>query len=68
MPICRILADILPNIPVYHHFRNHRALPGERVDIDGDELQEIGMRNAHPDDGLLAEALDWMNRLLMPTY
>ena len=56
--------DVILNIPVRHHFRYHRASAGLRIDVDSDELQEVGMSNGHPDDGLLAEALNRTPRLL----
>ena len=65
MPIRRILANILPDIPIHHHFRNHRTLAGLSIDIDGNELQEVGMGNVHPEDGLLTKELVWVDHLLI---
>ena len=58
--ICRILSNVLIDVPVRHHLRYHREAAGERVDIDSDELQKVGMRDIHPDDTFLAEVLDCM--------
>ena len=38
VPICLILPNILLDTPIDHHFRNHRALAVERIDVDGDEF------------------------------
>ena len=58
--ICRVLSNILINVPVYHHLRYHRELASERVGIDSDKLQKVGMGDVHPGDTFLAEALDCM--------
>jgi hypothetical protein len=63
--ICRILANILPDIPVHHHFRNHRTLASLSIDIDGNELQEVGMGNIHPEDALFTKELVWVDHLLI---
>ena len=60
MSICRILSNVLINVPVDHHLRYRRELAGERVDINGNELQKVGMGDVHPDDTFFAEALDCM--------
>ena len=38
VPIHGMLADILPDIPIHHHFRDHRTLAGLGDDVDTDEL------------------------------
>ena len=65
MSICRILANILPDIPVHHHFRNHRILASLSVDIDGNELQEVGMGHVHPEGALFTKELVWVDHLLI---
>ena len=53
-----MVVDVIPDVPVYHHFRNHITLFSVKIDVDSNKLQEAGMRKSHPDDRLLAKELD----------
>jgi hypothetical protein len=67
MPICRIVAEKVLDIPIRHELRDRRIPVGTRIDIDANELQYVGVGEVHPCDRLLAEELGCMDGSSTPT-
>jgi hypothetical protein len=61
-PICLLFTNIVKDISVGHHLRDHRELSGLWLDFDCNELMDVWMRRIHPHDAFLAEGLDLVLR------
>lgn len=62
------LVDIVSDVPIYHHLQDHRERRRVRLDVDGDNSVDIGVRHVHPRHTSLMGGLDRIFSLSTATW
>ena len=57
-PVCFRAFDVVNDVSVGNHLRDHRKLSDVRFDFDSNKPKNIGMGHVHPNNAFLAEGLD----------